>query len=190
MTNRSRTKLDNLHLADLDPQDHIAPNFRVYELNRSEVAARLDVDNRLPDDQVMRTAVRLAREILQPIRAAYDRFSPISLYRSQELERTLKRHPPGWISTSPHTSGAACDLRIPGVSTLALAQWAEAHLPNCDEIICECIDPTQGPSSGWVHIALRPAGQWCHPRQLLSQIRDPDSKRWVILEGLRDSLDG
>ena len=31
MTNPARTKLDNLQLAGLDPQDQIAPNFRVCE---------------------------------------------------------------------------------------------------------------------------------------------------------------
>ena len=189
MTNRARTKLDNLQLAGLAPQDQIAPNFRVYELNRSEVAARLDIDNALPDDQTLRAAVHLAREVMQPIRAAHDRYSPISVYRCQELERVLKRRPPGWISLSPHTGGWACDLRIPGLSTLALAQWAAEHLPDYEEVICECVDPAQGPSSGWVHIALRPPGGGPNRKQLLSQVRDPRTRRWVLLQGLKDRLD-
>ena len=189
MTNRARTRLDRLCLAELDPQDHIAPNFRVYELNRSEVAARLDIDNRLPDEPTLRAAVHLAREVMQPIRLAHDRYSPISVYRCQELERVLKKRPPGWTSLSPHTGGWACDLRIPGLSTLALAEWAAAHLPDYDEVMCECIDPTQGPSSGWVHIALRPPGQGPNRKQLVSQIRDPRNGRWVLLPGLTDRVE-
>jgi len=189
MTNRSRTRLDNLRLADLDPQDQIAPNFRVYELSRCEVAARLDIDNRLPDDQVLRAAAHLAREVMQPIRNAHDRYSPMSVYRCQELERAIKRRPPGWVSVSPHTGGWACDLRIPGLSTLALAQWAAANLPDFDEIICERTDPIQGPSSGWVHIALRPPGQGVNRKSLLSQIRDPRSGRWLLFSGLIDRME-
>lgn len=189
MTNRSRTRLEDLRLADLDPQDQIAPNFRVYELDRSEVAARLGIETRLPDDTVLRAAVHLAREVMQPIREAQGRFSPLSVYRSQALEQVLKKRPPGWISLSPHTTGCACDLRIPGISTLTLAQWAAEQLPDYDEVCCECIDPAQGPSSGWVHIALRPPGEGPNRRQLQSHIRDPRNGRWVLLEGLRDKVD-
>jgi hypothetical protein len=189
MADRTRTRLDRLHLADLGPQDHIAPNFRVYELDRSEVADRLDINNRLPDDPTLRTAVRLAREIMQPIREAHGAYSPLCVYRSPRLEEVQKRRPPGWESLSPHVSGCACDLRIPGISTLLLAQWAAEHLPEYDEVCCERVDPLQGPSSGWVHIALRPPGAGPNRRQLRTQIRDPRIKRWVILEGLHEQMD-
>ena len=188
MTNRARTKLDNLSLAGLDPQDHIATNFRVYELSRCEVAARLGIDNALPDDQVLRAAVQLVREVMQPIREAHGRFSPISLYRCQALERVLKKSPPDWISLSPHTGGWACDLRIPGLTTLALAQWASTQLPAFDEVCCECVDPDLGPSSGWVHIALRPTTLGPNRGQLRSQIRDRRNGRWVIVEELQDQI--
>ena len=188
MTDHSGTRLADLRRADLAPQDHIATNFRVYELDRSEVAARLEIDTRLPDDQTLQAAVRLAREVMQPIRSAHDRFSPLSVYRSQALERVLKKRPPDWISLSPHTRGDACDLRIPGLATLELAQWAAAHLPDYDEIRCECVDPTQGPAAGWVHIALRPADEGPGRRQLQSQLRDPRTRRWILLDGLTDQV--
>lgn len=188
MTDRSNTPLEALSLVGLDPQDHIAPDFRAYELTRFEVADRLGIDNRLPDDATLRAAVRVAREVMQPIRAAQGRYSPISLYRSQTLEQVLKQRPPGWLSLSPHTTACACDLRIPGMSTLALAQWAAEHLPDYEEVCCECIDPNQGPSAGWVHIALRPAGEGPGRRLLRTQLRDPRTGRWVILEGLHEDL--
>jgi len=183
-TDRQVTPLEDLHLADLDPQDKIAPNFRVYELTRSEMADRLGIDNRLPDDAVLRAAVNLVREVMQPIRKEFGRFSPNSVYRCQELEEVIKRRPKGWISTSPHTNGCACDLEIPGKSTLYVAQWAAKHLPVFDQIICECFDPRQGPSSGWVHVSLRLADQGENRRQLLSYIRDTRTRRWVTVPRL------
>ncbi len=188
MAEHQATSLEGLHVVDLHPQDPIAPNFRVYELSRSEIAERLGIGNDLPDDAVLRAAVYLAREVMQPIRNAFGRFSPNSVYRSQELEQVIKRRPEGWISTSQHTTGCACDLEIPGKSTLELATWAAEHLPAYDQIICECLDPRQGPNSGWVHIALRPPGQGENRRQLLSYILDTRTARWVHLEGLRQAV--
>lgn len=188
MSKHTRTRLDRLRLADLDPQDQIAPNFKLYELSHCVVAERLAIDNRLPDDATLRAAVHLAREVMQPIRDGFGRFTPINVYRCQALERLLKHRPPGWISLSPHTGGWACDLRIPGYSTLALAEWALAHLPAFDEIQCENVDPRLGPSSGWVHIALRPPGQGENRRQVQSQVRDPEDGRWVLLPRLTDHL--
>jgi hypothetical protein len=187
-TDRRDTPLEDLHLVELDPQDRIAPNFRVYELSRSEVADRLGIDNRLPDDSVLRAAVRLAREVMQPMRQKFGRFSPNSVYRCQELERVLKRRPPGWISTSPHTGGWAGDLRIPGKATLYVAQWAADHLADFDQVVCECCDPRQGPSSGWVHVTLCPPGRGASRRERLSYVLDTRTLRWVYVPGLHEAV--
>jgi hypothetical protein len=184
MADLHATPLDDLHLADLHPQDRIAPNFRAYELSRSEIADRLDIDNRLPNDAVMRAAVHLAREVMQPVRKAFGRYSPNSVYRGQALERVVKKRPQGWISTSQHTTGCACDLEIPGKSTLDLAKWAAEHLPAYDQIICECYDPREGPNSGWVHISLRRPDHAVNRRELLSYILDTRTGRWVYVPGL------
>ncbi|MCG6863664.1 MAG: D-Ala-D-Ala carboxypeptidase family metallohydrolase [Chromatiaceae bacterium] len=188
MANRSKTKLDKLHLADLDPQDLIAPNFRLYELTRSELASRSGIDNGLPGDRELHAAVNLARQVLQPIRDAFGSFAPNSLFRSQALERKLKDKPAGWISTSQHTQGCACDVEIVGMSTLELAAWARDNLPEYDQIICECYDPRKGPNSGWVHISLKTRELGANRRNLLSYIRNPDSGKWVYVAGLRASV--
>ena len=187
MANQSRTKLENLSLGSLDPQDLIAPNFRVYELTRSELASRLGVDNAFPGDREMRAAVNLARNVLQPIRKHYGSFTPNSVFRSQALERVLKQKPSGWLSTSQHTQGCACDLEIVAKSTLEVARWAADNLPAYDQIICECYDPREGPNSGWVHISLKPPGQGTNRKQLLSYVRDPASGGMVYVPGLRES---
>ena len=188
MANRSRTRLDKLTLKALDPQDHIAPNFRVYELTRSELASRLGIDNAFPSERELRTAVYLARRVLQMIRTEFGPFTPNSVFRSQALERALKNKPAGWISTSQHTQGCACDVEIVGKATLELAQWAADTLPDYDQIICECFDPSKGPNSGWVHISLKPPEWGTNRRNLLSYLRDPGSAQMVYVEGLRERV--
>jgi hypothetical protein len=188
MANHSRTRLDNLSLADLRPQDHIAANFRFYELTLSELASRLGLDNSLPGDRELRAAVHLARKVLQPIRNHYGGFTPNSVFRCQALERVLKRKPSGWLSTSQHTLGCACDLEIVGVPTLEVAQWAADNLPDYDQIICECHDPREGPNSGWVHISLKAPGRGTNRKALLSYIRDGWRNQWVYVTGLRASV--
>jgi hypothetical protein len=187
MTDLTDTALERLCLAGLDPMDLVAPNFRVYELTRSETASRLRIDNAFPGDRELRASVYLAREVLQRIRDAFGSFSPNSVFRSQALERAMKKKPAGWISTSQHTQGCACDVEIPGKSTLALAHWAADTLPDYDQIICECFDPREGPNSGWVHISLKPPGQGDNRKSLLSYIKDPGSGRLVYVEGLREN---
>ncbi len=164
------TAVQRIRLENLNPRALIAPNFRVYELSRSDIALRQGIDNDFESAAALHAAIHLAREVLQPLRDNYGRFSPNSVYRSQALERALKHKPSAWFSTSQHTRGQACDVEIPGVSTLALAQWAAEHLPF-DQIICECYDPRRGPDSGWVHISLRPPGAGENRRNLLSYVR-------------------
>ena len=188
MANRVRTRLENLSLANIEPGDLIAPNFKVYELTVSELASRRGIPNDFPGDAELHAAVHLARQVLQPIREAFGRFTPNSVFRSQALERVLKNRPATWISTSQHTQGCACDVEIPGKPTLELARWAADNLPDYDQIICECYDPRQGPNSGWVHISLRPPGQGKNRRRLLSYIRDPRSGQMVYVDGLRASV--
>ncbi len=181
----STTPLAQLRAAALDPQDHVAPNFRAYELSVSELADRRGIDNRITDDEVLRSAVHLARQVLQPIRDAFGGYTPNSVYRSQALERQLKDKPASWISTSQHTEGRACDVEIVGKPTLELAAWASAHLPEFDQIICECYDPRKGPNSGWVHISLLPPGRGRNRREVLSYVVDPGSGRLVYVHGLQ-----
>lgn len=186
MANHSRTKLENLHLERLSPQDLIAPKFKVYELTRSELASRLGLANVFPGDQELRAAVNLARKVLQPIRDAFGSYSPNSVFRSQALERVLKHKPSGWLSTSQHTQGCAADVEIVGKPTLELAKWAADNLPEYDQIICECYDPGAGPNSGWVHISLKAPGLGSNRGNLLSYVRDDG--RWIYLPGLRASV--
>lgn len=190
MTDRTQDKLETFDLADLDPRDAISKNFRVYELTVSELALRQGINNRFETNEQLRAAVHLAREVLQPIRDHFGKgYTPNSVFRSQALERVLKRRPATWISTSQHTTGCACDIEIPGVPTLELAEQAVELLGEFDQIICECYDPRLGPNAGWVHISLAAPGSGKKNRgKKLSYIRDPESNRMVYVSGLRASV--
>lgn len=182
------TPLDALRLADIEPRDRIAADFRVYELTRSETAERQRIDNRFASDEDLRCAVHLARKVLQPIRDHFGRYSPNSVFRSQALERALKNRPSSWISTSQHTQGRACDVEIAGVATLELARWVEQNLASFDQIICECYDPRKGPNSGWVHVSVLPPGRGTNRRQTLSYVLDKATQRLVYVNGLEESV--
>lgn len=180
----SKTPLDQIPLDNLSPQALIAPNFRVYELTRSDLAARLGIDNGFASAGELRAAIHLARRVLQPIREAFGSFSPNSVYRSQKLERALKNKPATWLSTSQHARGEACDIEIVAMPTLELATWARDKLADFDQIICECYDPAKGPNSGWVHISLKAPGTGPNRRQCLSYVRDASTGRLVYVSGL------
>ena len=160
-TDHSNTPLDELSLAHVGPEDRVARYFKLYELSKSETADRQRIDNRISSDEVLRSAVNLAREVLDPIREAYGSFTPNSVYRCQALERALKGRPSSWLSTSQHTLGWACDVEIVALPTLEMAQWAATNLAQFDQIICECHDPARtraGCTSRWCHPAAAATG--------------------------------
>lgn len=180
----SAAPLEEIQLAGLDPRTLIAPNFRVYELTRSDLASRRGIDNGFASEAELRAAIHLARQVLQPVRDAFGSFTPNSVYRGQPLERALKNKPSTWLSTSQHASGEACDIEIVGMATLELAAWVRDHLADFDQIICECYDPAKGPNSGWVHVSLKPPGSGANRKQCLSYVRDASSGRLVYVTGL------
>jgi hypothetical protein len=144
--------------ANASPDDLVSPHFTVRELIRSDVAERDHIDNRFPNDQVARCAVFLAREILEPVRERFGPLKPNSVFRSQQVERALKKMPASWRSTSQHVLGQACDIEVSELSTQQFAEWLRDNLRAYDQIICECFDPAKGPQSGWVHVAVTPPG--------------------------------
>ena len=180
----SATPLEEISLAGLEPRALVAPNFRVYELTRSELASRRGIPNGFASEAELHAAIHLARHVLQPVRDAFGSFTPNSVYRGQTLERALKNKPATWLSTSQHATGEACDIEIVGMATLELAAWARDHLADFDQIICECYDPRKGPNSGWVHVSLKAPGSGANRRQCLSYVADPASGRLVYVHGL------
>jgi Peptidase M15 len=172
---------------ETDFQDQISPNFKFYELIRSETADRRRINNTFEKVEELRSAVYLCRNVLQAVRNQFGRFSPNSVYRGQELERAIKKKRKDWISKSQHTRGQACDIEIPGLSTIDLATWVSENL-EFDQVICECFNQANGPNSGWVHVSLVPPGMEDNRKKLLSYVMDPDKGKYVYVNGLSESV--
>ncbi len=171
---------------DTHPSDQISQNFKYYELTGSETADRLGIDNSFPSIDEVRSSVYLCRNVLQSIRNAHGRFSPNSVFRSQDLERALKNKRRPLVSQSQHTRGQACDIEIAGIPTIELAQWVIDNL-KFDQMICECYNPSKGPNAGWVHISLVPPEMGQNRYSILSYVMNPRTGRYKYVEGLKES---
>ncbi len=169
-----------------DPRGRISRNFALWELTRSEIAQRENIDNAFEERAHLEAAIHLTREVLQKVRDEFGPLSPNSVYRGQALERALKNKPADWTSTSQHSRGEACDIEVPSLSTLDLARWIEKNL-EYDQLICECYDPARGPNAGWVHVSLKPPGQ-PNRRESLSYIMDPEARKYVYVPDLVPSI--
>ncbi len=186
MADLSQLSLKDFPL-DAHAKDLVSPDFRFYELTHSDTAKRNQIDNSFPGRAELEAAIHLCRQVLQPIRERFQiPFTPNSLFRSLSLERQLKNKPEAWSSNSQHTLGQACDLSLHGVPTLDLAIWINDHL-EFDQLICECYDPDKGPTTGWVHVSLKPCGL-TNRKEVLSYLMDRKKKSYVYVDGLRDRI--
>ncbi len=172
--------------ADAPPNAQVTQNFRLWELTKSGIADRQGIDNSFPDVDALRAAVYLCRTVMQPVRDAFGGYSPNSVFRSQELERALKRKPPTWVSTSQHTKGEAVDLEIVGRPNRMLAEWVKDNLAF-DQLILECYNPDKGVNSGWVHVSVKAPGRGENRNQVLSYVMSKKKGHFVYVPGLRES---
>lgn len=145
-----------------------APNFRQYEVGKSEHALKNDIDN-TPTLEILENAAILAVKCLQPIRDHFGLVSINSWFRSEEVEKhiardgyvkylrkhSLKENAMSWqeyFLTKSHPKGRAADFEIPGHSNDEVFAWCKANL-KFDQLIREF--PKAGISdSGWVHISI------------------------------------
>lgn len=171
--------------ADMLSDSQIAENFQVWEVWKSETAARHGIDNRPPQAE-LRNAVHTARNLLQPIRSHFGvPILPNSVYRSQATERALKGKPPDWVSRSQHAEGLATDVEVPGTSNRLLAEWIVENL-IFDQCIMELFDPLV-PRSGWVHVSRLSSTEERENRaEVLSYVRNPAGDL-VYVQGLVDT---
>ena len=135
----------------MNRNEKLSDHFTLGELIRSETAERKGIDN-TPPDEIIPKLKRFCTQILEPVRAHFGRpFRPNSGFRSEELNQAV-----GGSSKSQHCKGEAVDIEIPGVSNYDLAVWIKDNL-TFDQVILECYHPGE-PSSGWVHVSLKPEG--------------------------------
>lgn len=152
----------------------LAKNFTHREVARSQLAARLGIDN-TPPPHVIARARTLAIVILQPLREEFGRgFSPNSWYRSEGVEKALcwqsflkwasKRGlDPStngtwrqYFERKQHPTGMAADIEIPGISNDDLFKFIKTRF-TFDQLIREFPKPGV-PMSGWVHVSYNPDG--------------------------------
>lgn len=185
MKNSSRIAW-NRFSRNAEPDDLVSRHFRFSELTISETAERLRLDNSFPDAQTCRCAVYLCRNVMEPVRKQFGPYTPNSVFRSQILERALKKMPPDWTSNSQHTLGQACDIQVAGVSTMRLAQWVAGNL-IFDQLILECHNAARGKNSGWVHVSRVPPGWGANRQHVLSYVMDEMAGKYAYVGGLHET---
>jgi len=127
--------------------ERLSPHFKLKEFERSQLAARFDIDNRVKSLNVFKNLQQLCENILEPVRNYYGvPFSPSSGYRCLDLNRRL-----GSSDNSQHIHGEAADIEIPTVSNYELGVWIR---DNCeyDTVLLEFYNENDV-SSGWVHVS-------------------------------------
>lgn len=133
----------------------LTQNFTLDQFIKSDTATRLNINN-TPPPQVVENLRNLCANVLDPIYANYRNLGPIIIhsgYRCLALNRAV-----GSSDGSDHVVGCAADIEINGVPNLELAKWVATNIKTFNQVILEFYDPAEGPNSGWVHVALHPAG--------------------------------
>ncbi|MEK9955140.1 MAG: D-Ala-D-Ala carboxypeptidase family metallohydrolase [Pelagibacteraceae bacterium] len=121
----------------------LSKNFTLKELEKSQAALRLGLNNSTPIT-VVPNLIALCANVLQPIR---DHFGPVivsSGYRSIPLNKAI-----GGSKSSQHCHGKAADFEVFGVDNLTVAKWIEEHIVF-DQLILEFYEASN-PNSGWIH---------------------------------------
>ena len=127
---------------------YLSPHFTLEEFTKSQTAIRRGIKNQ-PNEVEVKNLKRLAIEILEPVRRAFNRpFSPASGFRTPALNVAI-----GSNSTSQHTKGEAVDFEIASIPNREVAEWIRDHL-KFDQLILEFHDP-EDPASGWIHVSLK-----------------------------------
>ena len=126
-------------------------HFTFQEFERSDTAARLKIDNRMPE-LVEAHVVELVDILLDPLREAWG--GPLvvtSGYRCPELNKAV-----GGSETSAHTAGWAADL-VPGDPRWSAeelidfaVEWITTNGLPYDQLIDE-----QSGGSRWLHVGIR-----------------------------------
>ena len=124
--------------------------FDFHEFERSDTAARMKIDNRLPEI-VEAHVVELVDCLLDPLREAWG--APIvvtSGYRCPALNKAV-----GGSETSAHTAGWAADL-VPEdrERTEEFVKWAIDRIPAARLAFDQLIGERSG-GSRWLHVGIR-----------------------------------
>lgn len=118
----------------------ISEHFTLEELTRSEIAARLGLDNTAPP-LVVQNLTRLCATILEPIRTLLGSAIYVnSAYRSPDVNRAA-----GSTVRSQHLFGCAADFVVKGMTPRQICEAIIASGIEFDQLILEF--------DSWVHIS-------------------------------------
>ena len=127
----------------------MTPHFSLEEFTASDTAARLGIDNRLPDE--LREAAQRTLEMMERIRFHID--APITItsgYRCEALNKAVGSKP-----GSDHTMALAVDFKAPRAGTpyeIAKDLASVIGIIGIGQIILEYASLN---GSGWVHVSTR-----------------------------------
>ena len=127
----------------------MTPHFNLAEFTASDTAARLGIDNSLPDE--LREAAHRTLEMMERIRFHLD--APITItsgYRCEALNKAVGSKP-----GSDHTMALAVDFKAPRAGTpyeIAKDLASVIGIVGIGQIILEYASLN---GSGWVHVSTR-----------------------------------
>ena len=149
------------------------PNFKWYEVWKSETASRLELDNESEDEIIQKNAQLLTHFILQPLRNEFGPVKINSWCRLEPLEKViawkgfenwcakeeLEVNDESWdkyFARKSHPRGQAADIEISAITNDDLFAWVSENL-DFDQCIREF--PVKGVAdSGWVHVSYSSEG--------------------------------
>lgn len=127
--------------------EKITKNFTYDELIYSPTAKRLGIDN-TPSSEEKEKLIKLAKEILQPIRDRWGSAIVVtSGYRCEALNKAV-----GGVKTSQHRLGEAADIKIGSkAQNKALFNLIQKMVLHGDLVVGQLIDEY---GYNWIHVSL------------------------------------
>ena len=131
--------------------ENITKNFTFEELTNSATAKRLGIDN-TPNEKERESIIKLAKEVLQPIRDAWK--APLivtSGFRCEKLNNAV-----GGAKNSQHKFGEAADFKATKPQDNGKLYRLIQSMVNSGKITCgQCIwEYGNAKNPQWVHISL------------------------------------
>jgi uncharacterized protein YcbK (DUF882 family) len=105
---------------------YLSENFTFEEFERSEIAEKYNIDNKITKDFIRNNIKELVSNVLQPLRDKIDK--PITISSGYRCLQVNKKA--GGVPTSQHVMGQAADIMINGMTSYEIASMIiEMGLP-------------------------------------------------------------
>ena len=143
----------------------ITEHFSLSEVEHSETAKRLGIDNSVPDGLI--SNVKRMCERLEQVRELFGQPIMISsFYRCPELNTKV-----GGSKTSAHMDGRACDFNVKWFN----AENAFEKIKNSSIVIDQLIVESNSKGSSWVHFGIERDGEEPRKQYMIGKKSDSGS---------------